>query len=206
MWKIYAAYGNLLTDGWSWQIFVSSSDVLNCLFHSTNTMKYSFHQDSSVIHCWFVYWVSSWEVRCLSKSSEISLNGTVFVFHLAWYITGLKSHKRFRPYLMASRSCRSWRISLSNHCIWCLFFFFHEGFMRFHEDERSSWGYCMHVSHDKDNWPSIRFEISLQNFTKPLDIFWPQIERNCSEEFLAIILAVKRKLWAIFLPRVHVEK
>ena len=99
MWKIYAASGNLLTDGWSWQIFVSSFDVFNCLFHSTNTMKYSFHQDSSVIHCWFVYWVSSWEVRCLSKSSEISLNG------LAWYVTGLKSHKRFRPYLMASRSC-----------------------------------------------------------------------------------------------------
>ena len=105
MWKIYAAYGNLLTDGWSWQIFVSSFDIFNCLFHSTNTMKYSFHQDSSFIHCWFVYWVSSWEVRCLSKSSEISLNGTVFVFHLAWYVTGLKSHKRFRPYLMASRNC-----------------------------------------------------------------------------------------------------
>ena len=58
-----------------------------------------------LFHCWFVYWVSSWEVRCLSKSSEISLNGTIFVFHLAWYVTGLKSHKRFRPYLMASRSC-----------------------------------------------------------------------------------------------------
>ena len=29
--KIYAASGNLLTDSWSWQSFVSSCDVLNCL-------------------------------------------------------------------------------------------------------------------------------------------------------------------------------
>ena len=30
--NIYAASGNLLTDSWSWQSFVSSCDVLNCLF------------------------------------------------------------------------------------------------------------------------------------------------------------------------------
>ena len=30
--KIYAASGNLLTDSWSWHSFVSSCDVLNCLF------------------------------------------------------------------------------------------------------------------------------------------------------------------------------
>ena len=30
--KIYAASGDLLTDSWSWQCFVSSCDVLNCLF------------------------------------------------------------------------------------------------------------------------------------------------------------------------------
>ena len=30
--KIYAASGNLLTDSWNWQSFVSSCDVLNCLF------------------------------------------------------------------------------------------------------------------------------------------------------------------------------
>ena len=32
MWKIYAASGNLLTDSWTWQSFVSCCDVLNCLF------------------------------------------------------------------------------------------------------------------------------------------------------------------------------
>ena len=46
-------------------------------------------------------------------------------------------------------------------------------------------------------WPSIRFDISLQNFKKPFDIFSPQIERKRSEEYLFIVLAVKRKLWAI---------
>ena len=30
--KIYAASGNLFTDSWSWQSFVSSCDVFNCLF------------------------------------------------------------------------------------------------------------------------------------------------------------------------------
>ena len=30
--KIYAAPGNLRTDSWSWQGFVSSCDVFNCLF------------------------------------------------------------------------------------------------------------------------------------------------------------------------------
>ena len=42
-------------------------------------------------------------------------------------------------------------------------------------------------------WPSIyiRFDISLQNFKKPLNIFSPQIERKRSKEYLVIILAVK---------------
>ena len=40
-------------------------------------------------------------------------------------------------------------------------------------------------------WPSIRFNISLQNFKKPLDSFSPQIERKRSKEYLVIILAVK---------------
>ena len=40
-------------------------------------------------------------------------------------------------------------------------------------------------------WPSIKFDMSLQNFKKPLDIFSPQIERKRSKEYLVIILAVK---------------
>ena len=40
-------------------------------------------------------------------------------------------------------------------------------------------------------WPSIRFDMSLQNFKKPLDIFSPQTGRNRFKEYLVIILAVK---------------
>ena len=40
-------------------------------------------------------------------------------------------------------------------------------------------------------WPSIWFDISLQNFKKPLDFFSPQIERKRCKEYLVIVLAVK---------------
>ena len=37
----------------------------------------------------------------------------------------------------------------------------------------------------------IRFDIRLQKFKKPLDIFSPQIERKRSKEYFIKILAVK---------------
>ena len=42
-------------------------------------------------------------------------------------------------------------------------------------------------------WPSIKFDVSLQNIKKPLDIFSPQIERKRPKEYLVIILAVKER-------------
>ena len=60
-------------------------------------------------------------------------------------------------------------------------------------------------------WPSIRFDISLENFKKPLDIFSPQIERKRSKEYLVIILAVKESFERfscfdfIFEKRIHRE-
>ena len=54
---------------------------------------------------------------------------------------------------------------------------------------------------DNDLTYSLRFDLSLENFKKPLvDIFSPQIQRK---KRCVIILAVERKLWAIFSPRVH---
>ena len=47
------------------------------------------------------------------------------------------------------------------------------------------------VGFDTMIWPTIRFDISLQNLKKPLDIFSPKIERKGSKEYLVIILAVK---------------
>ena len=50
---------------------------------------------------------------------------------------------------------------------------------------------CTFVRFETMIWPSIRFDISLQNFKKPWDSFSPQIERKRSKEYLVIILAVK---------------
>ena len=51
---------------------------------------------------------------------------------------------------------------------------------------------CTFVRFETIILPSIRFDISLQNFKRPLDIFSPQIGRKHSEEYLVIILAVKK--------------
>ena len=72
----------------------------------------------------------------------------------------------------------------------------------------------MRLVYVRDNdltYNSVRFDISLQNFKKPWDIFWPQLttkkkKKKRSEEYLVTILAVKKKLWPIFLPWVHLEK
>ena len=112
---------------------------------------------------------------------------------LAWGVRELKSLKRswntWWPLKAASRL-----VSLSNYCLWCVFFFFSVSWSR-------AYGLCglsLYTSNDL-TYNSIRFK-------KPLDIFWPQIQRKGSEDYLVMILAVNRKLWAIFLPRVHLEK
>ena len=48
-------------------------------------------------------------------------------------------------------------------------------------------------------WPNTQLK-------KSLDIFWPRLERKRLTEYKVILLVVKRKLWKIFLPRVHLEK
>ena len=59
-------------------------------------------------------------------------------------------------------------------------------------------------------WPDVvsgfKAYRTLQSLSK--DIFRPQIqiERKRSKEYLIKILAVKRKLWLIFLPQVHLQK
>ena len=50
---------------------------------------------------------------------------------------------------------------------------------------------CTFVRFEAMICPSIRFDISLKNFKKPLDIFSPLIESKSSKEYLIIILAVK---------------
>ena len=59
----------------------------------------------------------------------------------------------------------------------------------------------------KHPFSSVRFDISLQNFKKPLFDISPRTERKkLSEEYLLVIFAAERKLWAIFLSQVHLWK
>ena len=60
----------------------------------------------------------------------------------------------------------------------------------------------MRLAYARDNdltYNSIRFK-------KPLNIFWPQIQIKRFEDYLVMILAVERKLWAILLPWIDLEK
>ena len=48
-------------------------------FHWMYKMRYSYYQQSSVIHGWYVYWIFGWEMRHLSKL-EIRFRMTSFWF------------------------------------------------------------------------------------------------------------------------------
>ena len=69
-------------------------------------------------------------------------------------------------------------VSLSNYCVCFLFFFLISNFMK----SSSVYGASLRtfvLRSETMIWPSMRFDISLQNFKKPLvDIFSPQIERR----------------------------
>ena len=63
----------------------------------------------------------------------------------------------------------------------------------------------MRLVYARDNdltYNSIGFDISLQNFKKPLDVFWPQLntKKKRSEEYLVTIFGYKKKALSDFLP------
>ena len=108
-------------DSWSWRSFVSTCDVFNCLF-PLNILQNEIQLLSRV----FCYsWLVCLSGFCLRNTSLVKVgnpisDGIVFVFHLAWCVRGLKSPKRFWPYLIVFSASRM--VSLSNYFIWCLFF------------------------------------------------------------------------------------
>ena len=97
-------------DSWSWQSFVSTCDVFNCLF-PLNV------QSEIQLVCLLGFWLRN---ASLVKVGNPISDGIVFVFHLAWCVRRLKSLKRFWPYLIVFSASRM--VSLSNYCIWRLFF------------------------------------------------------------------------------------
>ena len=106
--KINAAPGNLFTDIWSWQSFVPSCNVFNCLFLLDVQNEYSCYRDSSVIHGWFVYCAFEKCTACRSHwKSDFGcrrFQNRAYSVALVWGVRGLKSIKRFWLHLIAFRS------------------------------------------------------------------------------------------------------
>ena len=109
-------------DSWSGQSLVSTCDVFNCLFPLDVQNQI---QLLSRVFCysWLVCLLGFWlRNTSLVKVGNPISDGIVFVFHLARCVRGLKSLRRFWPYLIASGSF----ILIGKpeyYCIWCLFFY-----------------------------------------------------------------------------------
>ena len=122
--KIYAASRSCLLIAEANRVLSHPVMFLTAFLHWMYKMKYGYYLDSLVIHSWFVYWNFGWDMSGLLKSSSIWFwNGIIFVFYCAWRVRGMKSFKRFWPYLMVFRSC----ISTGKPIVFDVFF---SGFMK----------------------------------------------------------------------------
>ena len=107
IWQVSSCILNLVYfDSWSWQSFVSTCDVFNCLF--LLDVQNEIQLLSRVFfHSWLVCLLGFWlRITSLVKVGNPISEGILYVFHLSWCVRGLKSLKRFWPYLIASRSSR----------------------------------------------------------------------------------------------------
>ena len=87
-------------DSWSRHCFVSTCDVFNCLFPldvQNEIQVLSGVFSYSWLVCLLVFWLRN---TSLVKVGNPISDGIVFVFHLAWCTRGLKSLKRYWPYLI----------------------------------------------------------------------------------------------------------
>ena len=106
-------------DSWSWQSFVSTCDVFNCLFPLDAQNEI---QLLSGVFCysWLVCLLGFWlRNTSLVKVGNPISDGIVFVLQFAWCVRGLQSLKRYWPFLIPFRAASP---SLSNYCIWCFSF------------------------------------------------------------------------------------
>ena len=160
-------------------------------------MKYSCYQDCSVIHGWLVYYAFCWQMHCLSKSLEIRFRMTSFS-KMSLLTCPCLRRKRVEKSQAILEHLMTFRSSISTgkpeQLLSLMWFFCSVSWSR-------ACGLCCLSLYTSNylTYNSIRFK-------KPLGIFWPQIQRKGSEDYLVMILAVNRKLWVIFLPRVHLKK
>ena len=95
-------------DSWSWPSFVSTCDVFNCLF-SLDVQNEIQLLSGVFCYSWLVCLLGFWlRNTSLVKVGNPLSDGIVFVFHLAWWVRGFKSLKRYCwPHLIPFRSCIS---------------------------------------------------------------------------------------------------
>ena len=103
--KIYAASWNLFT-------LIGEADRLLCqlVMFLTVFFYWMYKGNSAAIKSLLLLMASLFTGFLVEKYVACKIgnpisDGIVFVFHLAWCERGLKSLKRFWPYLIASRSC-----------------------------------------------------------------------------------------------------
>ena len=129
------------TDSWSWESFVSSCDVLNCLFllglqNEIQLLSRLFGTCNSWLVCLLRFLLTNAPlVKVIGNpiSDGIacfnSFQKWAYSLALAWGVRRLKSLKRFWNTWWPSEAA-SRLVSLSHYCFWCFFFF------RFPEVER----------------------------------------------------------------------
>ena len=126
-------------------------------FHWMYKMKFCFYQEASRVFCYSqLVCLLGLRNTSLVKVGNLIADGIVFVFHLAWCIRGLKSLKRFWPYLIVFSASRM--VSLSNYCIWCLLFISH--LMKSGAVYAAIYLFTF-VRFETMIWPSIRFDYKL---------------------------------------------
>ena len=125
--KIYAASGNLFTDSWSWQIFVSSYYVFNCLFlldvRNEIQLLSRFFCNSWLV-CLLRFWLRN--APLVKVIGNPISDGIVFKNEL----THLPLFEAYQGWGVSSVSGATWwpsgaesgLVSLSNYCLWCVFF------------------------------------------------------------------------------------
>ena len=116
------------TDSWSWESFVSSCDVLNCLFllsvqNEIQLLSRLFCNSWLVFYCSFVDKCNDCQSHWKSDFGWHRFQKWAYSLALAWGVRGLKSLKRSWNTWWPSEAT-SPLVSLSNYCLWCVFFLF----------------------------------------------------------------------------------
>ena len=107
---------------WSWQRFVLTCDIFNCLFPLDVQNEIQLLSGVSC-YLWLVCLLGFWlrNTSLVKVGNPFRMASFSFSPCLILMVRGLQSLKRYWPYLIPFRAA-SRMVGLNNYCIWCLFF------------------------------------------------------------------------------------